>query len=315
MTSGRHTRRDRSSDLSARTSIEPPIIIQMHGEPGSGKSTLARALAPRIDAVVIDKDVIKAALLRSGIPEQQAGSGAYEVFFAQARAFVAAGHSIVLDNPVFWEAVERRWHEIAEFAGSPRILIECVCPDRAELVRRLATRDAVESQPRAPLDLARHPGASPTAFQPRLVLDTTRPIEELVVEALAYIQHLTPQPPPHALERGSRAPARPTTEGRQPAPEPKRPNPTPAAAPEPLSTAWRGVAEGRGEVHGTPAIPPPTTDDRRPATEPHRAAPTPTAASEPLSTAWRGVAEGRGEVHGTPAIPHLPPPTSPGRSR
>ena len=42
------------------------IVVQMHGEPGSGKSTLARALAPRIDALVLDKDIIKAALLRSG---------------------------------------------------------------------------------------------------------------------------------------------------------------------------------------------------------------------------------------------------------
>jgi predicted kinase len=136
----------------------------------------------------MDKDVVKAALLRSGVAEQQAAGGAYEVFFAQARAFVAAGHSVVLDNPVFWEPVERRWHEIAEFAGSPRILIECVCRDRTELARRLATRDAVESQPREPLDLARHAGAAPTSFQPRLVLDTTRPLDELVEEAMSYLR-------------------------------------------------------------------------------------------------------------------------------
>ena len=167
---------------------KPVLVIQMHGEPGSGKSTVARALGERLGAVVMDKDVIKAALLRAGLAEQRAAAGAYEVFFAQARAFVAAGHSIVLDNPVFWESVEQRWHEIAEFAGSPRILIECVCPDRSELVRRLATRHAVESQPREPLDLARHAGAAPTSYQPRLVLDTTRPLDELVEEAIAYLR-------------------------------------------------------------------------------------------------------------------------------
>jgi predicted kinase len=188
---------------------QPPIIIQMHGEPGSGKSTLAHALGEALAAVVIDKDVIKAAMLRSGIPEQQAAAGAYEVFFAQARAFIAAGHAVVLDNPVFWESVERRWLEITDAAGSPRILIECVCSDRDELARRLATRDAVESQPRAPLDLARHPGATPTAFQPRLVVDTTRPFAAVVAEALAYIERLTS--PTTDDRRLTTGPRRPTT--------------------------------------------------------------------------------------------------------
>jgi predicted kinase len=166
------------------------LVVQMHGGPGSGKSTIARALGERIGAVVLDKDVMKAALLRVGIAEQRAAAGAYEVFFAQGRALVRQGHSIVLDNPVHWESVERRWLEIAELAGSPPILIECVCPDRAELVRRLATREALESQPRDPLDIARHPGSRPTAFQPRLTLDTMRPSDELVGEAVAYVDQL-----------------------------------------------------------------------------------------------------------------------------
>ena len=89
------------------------LVIQMHGEPGSGKSTVARALGERLGAVVMDKDVIKAALLRVGVAEKQAAGGAYEVFFAQARAFVAAGQSIVLDNPLFCEAVDPRLHNVA----------------------------------------------------------------------------------------------------------------------------------------------------------------------------------------------------------
>jgi predicted kinase len=164
------------------------LVLQMHGEPGSGKSTVARAIAPRIAAVVLDKDVIKAALLRSGVPEEQAGPAAYEVYFAQADDLVRLGHSVILDNPVYWPRVEQRWHALADSAGSPRILIECVCADRAELERRLATRDALESQPRAPLDLTRHPGSSATVFEPRLTLDTTRPLDDLVGSALAYLR-------------------------------------------------------------------------------------------------------------------------------
>jgi predicted kinase len=191
------------------------VVVQMHGEPGSGKSAIARVLGERLGAVVLDKDVIKAALLRSGIAERDAASGAYEVYFTQARAFVAAGHSVVLDNPVFWESAERRWLDLTAFAGSPAVLIECVCPDREELVRRLATREALESQPREPLDLVRHPGSAATTFEPRLTLDTTRPLDDLVAEALAYVRHLTPRPPLRD------APAPPPTDGRRPATAPR----------------------------------------------------------------------------------------------
>jgi len=171
------------------------LVVQMHGEPGSGKSTVARAIAPRINAVVLDKDVIKAALLRAGIAEEQAAPAAYDVYFAQADDLVRLGHAVILDNPVFWPIVERRWLGFSGRARSPRVLIECVCGDRAELSRRLTMRDALESQQRSLLDLARHPGAAPTAFYPRLVLDTMRPLADLADEAVTYIAALIPGSP------------------------------------------------------------------------------------------------------------------------
>ena len=39
-----------------------PMVVIMAGLPGSGKSTVARALAERLPATVLDKDVIRAAL-------------------------------------------------------------------------------------------------------------------------------------------------------------------------------------------------------------------------------------------------------------
>lgn len=189
------------------------LVIQMHGEPGSGKSTIARGLSGRVGAVALDKDVIKAALLRSGIAERDAAPGAYEAYFAQARALIGQGRSVILDNPVYWESVERHWLNATELAGSPPILIECVCPDRAELVRRLATRDALESQPRDLLDLVRHPDSRPTTFRPRLTLDTTRPFGESVDEAAAYVEHLTLRPSVHGADLIPQPPLRPAEKG------------------------------------------------------------------------------------------------------
>lgn len=159
------------------------LVVQMHGEPGSGKSTLARAIAPRIDAIVLDKDIVKAALLRSGIGEAQAGPAAYEAYFAIAASLIEQGRSVILDNPVFWEPVEAWWRELAAVSGSPPLLIDCVLRDRDELRRRLATRDALESQPRQPLDAS----AYYRVTGERLTLDTSRPLDALVDEAVAYI--------------------------------------------------------------------------------------------------------------------------------
>jgi predicted kinase len=163
------------------------LVVQMHGVPGSGKSTIARAIAPSLNAVVIDKDVIKAALLRVGIAEQQAASGAYEAYFDLASHMVRMGHSVILDNPVFWPRVEEKWITLASEAASSLLMIECVCGDVAELRRRLATRQALESQPREPLDLRRYDGTIEVSCD-RLTIDTTRPIEECVAAALDYVR-------------------------------------------------------------------------------------------------------------------------------
>jgi adenylate kinase family enzyme len=41
------------------------FFLQMSGFPGSGKSTLSREIARRLDAVIVDYDVPKTALLES----------------------------------------------------------------------------------------------------------------------------------------------------------------------------------------------------------------------------------------------------------
>ena len=162
------------------------IVVQMHGEPGSGKSTLARALAPRIDAVVLDKDLLKSGLLHAGMEDPVAGATSYDLFFALASDVLAQGRSVVLDSPVFWPIVEERSQAVARAAGAAYFMLECVCLDGAELERRLATRHALDSQPREVRNWRAVPGTIDPSCE-RLTLDTLRPLDELVAQAVAYL--------------------------------------------------------------------------------------------------------------------------------
>jgi hypothetical protein len=76
---------------------------------------------------------------------------------------------------------------VAAHAGAAYFMIECVCLDGGELARRLATRPALASQPRLVHNWRAVPGTIEPAAE-RLVLDTLRPLSELVDQALAYLR-------------------------------------------------------------------------------------------------------------------------------
>lgn len=161
------------------------LLVQMMGRPGSGKTTVARALAPRIGAVVLDKDFIKAAVLRSGVPAKQAGPAAYEVYFALAEEVLAQGYSVILDTPVYWPVVEQRWQELCQRAGVRRVIAECVLGD-AERVRRLAARQGLELQTADVEDFGAPAGL--LLAGERIVVDTTGSLEESVGRALSCLE-------------------------------------------------------------------------------------------------------------------------------
>jgi predicted kinase len=172
----------------------------MSGAPGSGKSTIADALARQRGFVILDHDVVKNAQLAAGLPFAEAGRLSYSVLLAMAEDLLRQGHSVIIDSPCFYEALLHGGQAAADRTGAVYRYLECVTDDLDVLDHRLLTRRRVASQvtgvDQAPRDGSDRPGRDvfrdwidnmkrPASGFFRL--DTTRPIEKCIEEALAFL--------------------------------------------------------------------------------------------------------------------------------
>lgn len=165
------------------------FLLQMAGESGSGKSTLARAIAGATGAVVLDEDVIMSAAMAAGVEKPLAGAVAYEAGFDLARSVLEQGHSVIFDSAAFFVRIREKGRTIAAAADADYRLIECDLSSVEQRQARLRERPPLPSQPAAVEEALTgdRPGTAPLT-EPRLTLDTSRPLEEQVALALAYLE-------------------------------------------------------------------------------------------------------------------------------
>jgi predicted kinase len=124
------------------------VIIQMSGAPGSGKSTLAKMLEQNIDgAVIIDHDVLRSALLKSGIPFDQAAKQAYEQQWRLAQDVVEQQNlSVIIDSTCNYQEVLDQGLSLAQRPGFSFWYVECRVQNIDLLDQRLRARIPMTSQ-------------------------------------------------------------------------------------------------------------------------------------------------------------------------
>ncbi|MBO6558814.1 MAG: ATP-binding protein [Pseudomonadales bacterium] len=180
-------------------------LVQMSGVPGSGKSTIARSIGASINAVVLDHDDTKSAIMSTNIPSDLAGQASYEVIKSLVRRFLSNGHNVVIDSPCLYQELLNFGVAIAQELNISYRYIECVIEDLEELTKRIQNRESMPSQNKfGPLGggtiehQGRPPRDSEEVFREwaknmkrpdkYLKVDTTESIQSCCERAIHYIE-------------------------------------------------------------------------------------------------------------------------------
>lgn len=177
------------------------FFLQMSGFPGSGKSTLSREIARRLDAVIVDHDVTKTALLEStaqhSLDPELAGRVAYDLDWALVEFHLSLGRNVILDSPCLYGVMIDRGLAMTANSGATYRYVECLVDDVDEINRRLRERERKLSQigSVSPENFYRTVTANKRpAHMHTLTIDTNRPLETYLPDVIAYLQGIDRPP-------------------------------------------------------------------------------------------------------------------------
>ncbi|MGQ9689516.1 MAG: AAA family ATPase [Desulfobaccales bacterium] len=185
------------------------VLVVIFGLMGVGKTTVAKALSQVRGWPVIHSDAVRKALaglapttpahfgFGEGIYREEFSKKTYAEMRRRAAALLDEGAPAVILDASFKSAAERQQvRELGQEKGARVVLVECVCPLEVvrERLRRREDNAAAISDGRLellPLQAEDFEPATP-ADEPRLQLDTSRNLKEVLQELDGFLQDFLP---------------------------------------------------------------------------------------------------------------------------
>lgn len=122
------------------------FLLQVSGYPGSGKSTLAKEISKYVDVVIIDRDVIKTAMIDSGIDMSIIAESSYSIVWALCKYHLKNNKNVIIDSPCYYKETLMNGISIAHEYSADYKYIECRTEDFVLINKRLKTRKRLLSQ-------------------------------------------------------------------------------------------------------------------------------------------------------------------------
>ena len=189
------------------------VIILVGGLTGTGKSSLAGVLAERLDAKLLQTDLIRRELFPAQEPSDLFGQGkydpkqrtrVYEAMIARAGTCLSQNPTVVLDGTFSSQNVRQLARDLSRCKHTILLQVQCDCP-REVAIRRISERlrqgtSASEARPEF-YDRQADVHEGPLPDTPLCVVDTTLPLAAQVDR----VRHIT-----HDLFGTARPPGTPT---------------------------------------------------------------------------------------------------------
>lgn len=166
------------------------FLLQMAGYPGSGKSNLAKEISKVTDAIIIDVDIIKTALIESGIDSNQIANAAYHSMFSLCEYYIGQNRDVIVDCPSHYSEILEKGINISNKYKAEYKFVECRLDSFEETNKRLRERNNKQSQYTSTNeeDFYFWFGKShkPTDLK-YLTVDTSMPISDYLQQVIQYI--------------------------------------------------------------------------------------------------------------------------------